>query len=531
MTYTATKNNCTALPEFMDAASQTADSLDPFDSAMSMLTSLAGEATRWYTSVPKPMFFSIDTPDKSHTFSALFDFFVVWTMRTGFIVPAGIPRSDEKFHQPLFLLTSSADRSVLTWSPYEGHGTWVTEARLAIFSSDGQYILAQNYLGALQTWQLVSAANMATVFEFSGHAAPIKGLSWEPTGSFIASTSLDQTTRLYSTWKRNGKVSWHELSRPQIHGYDLNCITFFKKFAFVSGADEKVLRVFEAPKVFTSVYKNLSAPESISDSDDLKITVASLPALGLSNKAVSHLGGLVEVRIDSPLSSSSDATFVVPETNKLYGHAFELICASANNAGTIIASASKATKPEYAAIRLWSTANWKEICTPLLSHSLTVTDLKFSPNDEYLMWTLFKRKENEQGFEVAASNSSHARIVKIWKLADILKGGKTACCTLTFDVGAVSIDFCRIEGTRDALAVGLENGVMQIFNSKREGETDVWVALTQIPEIYSHVAPVNIVSWRPSSEDTKDEKRVLLASGSEDFSLRLFSFPSKLYLK
>lgn len=43
---------------------------------------------------------------------------------------------------------------------------------------------------------------------------------------------------------------WHEVSRPQVHGYDLTCITTLGKYKFASGAEEKVVRGFIAPANF-----------------------------------------------------------------------------------------------------------------------------------------------------------------------------------------------------------------------------------------------------------------------------------------
>lgn len=46
------------------------------------------------------------------------------------------------------------------------------------------------------------------------------------------------------------QVSWHEVGRPQVHGYDLSCITTLGKYKFASGAEEKVIRGFTAPANF-----------------------------------------------------------------------------------------------------------------------------------------------------------------------------------------------------------------------------------------------------------------------------------------
>lgn len=46
------------------------------------------------------------------------------------------------------------------------------------------------------------------------------------------------------------QVIWHEVGRPQVHGYDLACITTLGRFKFASGAEEKVIRGFTAPANF-----------------------------------------------------------------------------------------------------------------------------------------------------------------------------------------------------------------------------------------------------------------------------------------
>ena len=56
----------------------------------------------------------------------------------------------------------------------------------------------------------------------------------------------------------SAQTSWHEISRPQIHGYDMQCLATVGRFQFVSGADEKVLRVFRAPRNFVENFANIS---------------------------------------------------------------------------------------------------------------------------------------------------------------------------------------------------------------------------------------------------------------------------------
>lgn len=66
--------------------------------------------------------------------------------------------------------------------------------------------------------------------------------------------SLDQTTRIHGLLPSN---AWREIARPQVHGYDLVGVQFFDALKFVSIADEKVARVFEAPRAFVQLIKNL----------------------------------------------------------------------------------------------------------------------------------------------------------------------------------------------------------------------------------------------------------------------------------
>lgn len=81
---------------------------------------------------------------------------------------------------------------------------------------------------------------------------------------FVISTSEDQTTRVFAPWVHSDQsVTWQEISRPQIHGYNLTCITFLNKrnHTFASGAEEKVIRIFDAPQTFIDTLKNVTKNE------------------------------------------------------------------------------------------------------------------------------------------------------------------------------------------------------------------------------------------------------------------------------
>ena len=86
-----------------------------------------------------------------------------------------------------------------------------------------------------------------------------------------------------------------EISRPQIHGYDLHSIAVspsLDRYLIYSGADEKVLRVFDAPScviegLTTLCGSNRIKPTSTgtSDTSGPRVTRAYIPELGLSNRA------------------------------------------------------------------------------------------------------------------------------------------------------------------------------------------------------------------------------------------------------
>lgn len=124
-------------------------------------------------------------------------------------------------------------------------------------------VVAHGWGGSAHIWTLSKQAAAASHPQWqvsdpvTGHFAAARSVAWEPCGEFLLSCSDDQTTRLHARpMQRQGhpldasKAAWHEVARPQSHGYDLHSVSWLDRLNFVSAADEKVVRVFSAPRGF-----------------------------------------------------------------------------------------------------------------------------------------------------------------------------------------------------------------------------------------------------------------------------------------
>lgn len=180
---------------------------------------------------------------------------------------------------------------------------------------------------------------------------------------------------------------------------------------------------------------------------------ASVPSLGLSNKSVSkteteapatekrHIKDeypenyFVPIHLTQPPTEETLMQNTLwPENQKLYGHGYEIYAITATSDGRYLATSCKATSEEHARIILWDTKTWKQIDS-LASHNLTVTQMRFSPNDQYLLsvsrdrkFSLFERSQKEDGSVTYVlksvsdkTNGIHQRI--IWT-CDWTKDGK-----------------------------------------------------------------------------------------------------------
>lgn len=170
--------------------------------------------------------------------------------------------------------------------------------------------------------------------------------------------SSDETTRLHAPWTRPSSSSpsaepittWAEIARPQIHGYPLTCLaTLPPSQRFVTGADEKVVRVFEETTGFVDSLDGLGAAvHSSADTETEKArggqqraVGASVPPLGLSNKmlmtddpddqdSAGDTGfnytqfSISQVMTSPPTENTLSTSTLWPELEKLYGHGYEV---------------------------------------------------------------------------------------------------------------------------------------------------------------------------------------------------------------
>ena len=438
----------------------------------------------------------------------------------------------------LQLLSASADNSLAIWEPDATTGVWVTIARLGEISAEkgsttatgstggfwkglwsprGESVACLGRTGSWRLWNHDSQQDRwVQGVAISGHIQSVTGIAWSKEGDYLLSTSSDQTTRLHAKWKHGDQVSWHEMARPQIHGYDLNCIDSLGASQFVSGADEKLLRVFDEPKAVANLLNKLCGfrGSHIEDMPD----AAHMPVLGLSNKAIEAVEDDKEVingnendrEAVDPASIVHKSTLDLdyppqedhlsrhtlwPETEKLYGHGYEISTLAASHDGSLVATACKASSVDHAVIRLFETKTWHEIKPPLTAHSLTVTRLRFSADDKYLLsvgrdrqWAVFQRNDAEKcTYKLAESNpKGHSRMildaawaptslrvfatagrdkqVKIWAKNGEEPAGFTTRTTIPAEHPVTAIDFLdeALKGV-SYLAVGTEIGQFAIY--------------------------------------------------------------------
>ena len=386
------------------------------------------------------------------------------------------PKKNDGSESNLYLLSTSFDFSCYLWANDKKDDLWVNRVRLgqlggnknaffgAVFNGDYSEILAYTFGGALYHWKVTGEEQYSLKPTISGHFGHVMDLDWSSEGDYLISCSADQTARVFCEWAEKG--TWHEISRAQIHGYDLNAIRNLKapvrgdtKFVdyIVSGGDEKIIRMFEPSLAFINTLNTLTGKnhrlyfeneedEAKNIDQSSKIvrylinTEATTQVLGLMAKQIQveqpkmstygeEEGGVPEEDEEGegmqydystpPVEDFLAKRTLWPELNKLYGHGYEVKALATNSTGTLIASSCKSQTPDHAALILWDPKKYN-IIDRIPFHSYTAIALEFSKNDEYLVSVsrdrqigLFKHDKDDEKhpYKLVWGDKSHSRIV------------------------------------------------------------------------------------------------------------------------
>ncbi|GAX17525.1 elongator complex protein 2 [Fistulifera solaris] len=494
--------------------------------------------------------------------------------------------------QPMYgydklLISSSMDRAIMLWGPtLEGIWTPLTRVGSAggilggsvgssllgycgatINPSNGRYLVGQAYGGSLHIWtsELISQQqeeelNSLPLEErasfvrwkatpcITGHFGGITDLCWETSqGEYLLTVSNDQTCRLWAPIEESDKDSiWVELARPQVHGYNLTSIASISsvkhKHLMVTGAEEKELRVFDAPRTTLCMLQTIHGEANSVDDDIERVDRAFIPSLGLSNKAsaadraeeadaMEGEGGsdafsLTSVKL--PLERDLGVASLWPETRKLFGHNTELFCLTSTLmsrtasplyepktksffSDVLVASSCKARDAEAASVRLWDVEAGK--CAQTLSggHKSTVATLSFSPDGQFLVSSgkdrrlcLWKRTGSPgKLFELSWSkDTAHKRI--IW-----------------------SVDFCPYDET--ILTSGSRDGCIKVWKIDTQDLTTQVTELCQFApsfKIQQKPDSVTALAFAPIPVHDDRQRRGVIAVGLESGRIELFEVPT-----
>ncbi|KAG2387405.1 hypothetical protein C9374_001737 [Naegleria lovaniensis] len=507
----------------------------------------------------------------------------------------------------LQLLSTSMDRTMMIWSPTSNHGVWLNQFRMGefgglsglfgqmgyfsgCFSMFGDYCMGTAFHGSFHLWKLKEHENeWKPMVSISGHFNSVMDLDVEPSkdGIYFMTTSTDQTTRCF-TWvdttidsrtiidndslnqyQTCEERSIREIARTQIHGYDMNCLTFTDYYSFASGGDEKVIRYFDAPQSFINTLCLLNSKmghkhyELYGQSKKERVMAATVPPLGLTNKSVkegeekdmitvnefdyqdeeesttlealddhNHEKSLSSIFAKGNASALPHPPFETqllqltlwPEQQKLYGHANEMICVQSNHCKSVLASACSAKHADAAQIRLWDIRNGFKPIDVVMGHNLTVSRIAFSNNDEWMCsvsrdrcMILYQRKRMEQTslsfdtYEPLLYQQCHERI--IWDVS--------------FSVDDLYVATGSRDGTVKVFRVPSPMMIEEISKKKEEKSHQVNLECVQSIEMPQPVTSIQFIPKLMYEEfreffQSRKLSCYLMAIGMEDGSIQIY---------
>ena len=498
------------------------------------------------------------------------------------------------------ILSSSLDFSVGIWVFNKKYNIWDKKYSLgemignkhaffyATFLNSYKEVLAYSYHGSLYYWKMNNEGQYKAEPVIHGHFEEVTDIRWDPSKNILFSCSHDETTRSFGYWEKN--KTWHEINRPQIHGYpihSISCINTNLKSEenkneeiickIISASEEKVLRMFNPPFNIIKFLKELSKKELKFKSDNTNEfyekkygnVEGSKQALGLMNREVvleekeeeASNFDYSKFDPDAILTNKSEQVYISkynyqippdedflsnntlwPEEAKMYGHGNEIYTIDISHDGKFLASGQKAQEVKNAKLYLWDVEN-KKLLNKLDGCTLTIVQISFSPNDNYLLtvsrdrsWNLYIKKENSYEFYQNLKNAhkriiwccswsfdekyfitgSRDKFISIWTKDENNKFKKYATLENKEPVTAIEFIGTSFDDSYVFIA-GYESG--KIVIGKLLVKDKKIEIIYELNEFWIHGAKVNKIR-----SFVNKEKKCYFATCSDDFSIRIFSF-------
>ena len=497
-----------------------------------------------------------------------------------------------------YILSSSFDYTVSIWVFDKKHNMWNKEYTLgemignkhqffyATFLDSYKNILAYSYNGAFYNWKMNNENQYESNLIIHGHFNSVNDIKWDPSKNILFSCSKDETTRAFIYWKKND--TWHEVNRPQIHGYIINtlmCQNIINEnnpnekllCKIITGADEKLLRIFTPPFNLIKFLKELSEidlkfkKDNTNEFYELKYSKVEgmKQALTLMNRQVilddedNNENDYSKFDPDAILTNKTEQFYISkynysippnedflcnntlwPEEKKIYGHGNEIFSSDISHNGKYFVSGEKSQREKNSKLHFWNIEDGKLI-KKLDGHNLTIAQIEFSPNDNFILscsrdrsWCLYKKISNNENYDYELFQSeknahdriiwscswgfnekifctgSRDKIISIWE-EDNLKFKKVSFIEMKDSV--TSVDLIKFDfGKVFIIISGLEDGSLNLllYNSERKD-----IKIIYDWHIYlQHGKSVK----RIRSFITDDNKVIRVGSCSDDFTVRIF---------
>ncbi|GFS32798.1 elongator protein 2 [Actinidia rufa] len=462
-------------------------------------------------------------------------------------------------HQPQSILSASMDKTMMIWEPERTTGIWmnvVTVGELSHcalgfygghWSPNGDAILAHGYGGSFHLWRNVGVDvdNWQPQKVPSGHFAEVTDIAWARSGEYLLSVSHDQTTRIFAPWLnephlKNGDT-WHEIARPQVHGHDINCVAIIQgkgnhrfKSTFpdlqanvqILGANMSALGLSQKP-IYVKEEVQMCILPSLSDSAPPNPGATYETPDRPGNEGLDTLETIpdaVPVELTEPPIEEQLAWHTLwPESHKLYGHGNELFSLCCDHEGKLVASSCKAQSASVAEIWLWQVGTWKAV-DRLQSHSLTVTQMEFSHDDNFLLlvsrdrqFSVFSIKRtgvDETSYQLLTRQEAHKRIIWTCSWNPFGHEFATGSRDKTVKIWANREWILRQTAHRSA-------AVQQQTEDGSVAAPGVTASLaTRFDPFVCHVSAVHRLAWR-NSEKSPDSRSMELASCGADHTVRV----------